>query len=62
MLLQLLAKLSASLGNLFGATEIVPDPDLFVRMYVREAFYPARFEGTQASLNGRLEYRQSVHR
>ncbi len=57
---RLLALLSAAdheLGRLVGASEILPNPDLFVRMYVRrEAVLSSQIEGTQASLMDVLEY------
>lgn len=39
------------LGRLDGITEVLPNPDLFVAMYVKkEALLSAQIEGTQASL------------
>ncbi|HEV3459242.1 MAG TPA: Fic/DOC family N-terminal domain-containing protein [Thermoanaerobaculia bacterium] len=50
----LIAALSATdqeLARLDAATEFLPNPDLFVRMYVRkEAVLFSQIEGTQASL------------
>ena len=46
-----------ALARLDMTTEIVPDPDLFVSMYVRrEAVLSSQIEGTQASLMDVLEY------
>src|SRR5216683_1902274 len=52
-----LSRADHELGRLVGATEILPNPDLFVRMYVRrEAVLSSQIEGTQASLMDVLEY------
>jgi Fic family protein len=57
---EILSTLSAgdrALGRLDGATEVLPNPDLFVSMYVRrEAVLSSQIEGTQASLVDVLEY------
>ena len=46
-----------ALGRLDGATDTLPDPDLFVYMYVRkEAVLSSQIEGTQASLIDVLEF------
>ena len=56
-MLQLLSLANHSLGRLDGATEILPNPDLFVAMYVRkEALLSSQIEGTQASLMDILEF------
>jgi Fic family protein len=56
-LLDLLSTADHELGRLVGASEILPNPDLFVRMYVRrEAVMSSQIEGTQASLMDVLEY------
>lgn len=53
----LLEKATLSLGRLAGSAEILPDPDLFVFMYVRrEAVLSSQIEGTEASLIDLLEY------
>jgi len=50
-----------ALGRLDAATDLVPNPDLFVGMYVRkEAALSSQIEGTQASLNDVLEYEAGV--
>jgi Fic family protein len=52
-----LSRADHELGRLVGATEILPNPDLFVRMYVRrEAVLSSQIEGTQASLMDVLGY------
>jgi Fic family protein len=56
-LLDLLSRANLELGRLVGAAEILPNPDLFLRMYVRrEAVLSSQIEGTQASLMDVLEY------
>ncbi len=56
-LLPLLSKADQELGKLIGAAHILPNPDLFVFMYVRrEAVLSSQIEGTQASLMDILEY------
>src|SRR5258708_39803059 len=50
-LLQLLSQENIALGRLDGASEILPNADLFVAMYVhKEAVLSSQIEGTQASL------------
>src|SRR3989337_1376224 len=47
----LLAKAHSALGRLDGVSEIVPDINFFVRMYVKkEATLSSQVEGTQATL------------
>ncbi len=49
-ILTLLSKADRCLGRLDGITEILPNPDLFVAMYVKkEALLSSQIEGTQAS-------------
>jgi Fic family protein len=49
--------LSQALGRLDGATEALPNPDLFVYAYVRkEAVLSSQIEGTQASLIDVVEF------
>ena len=56
-LIQALSKAELALGRLDGSTEVLPNPDLFVLMYVRkEAVLSSQIEGTQASLIDLLEY------
>ena len=53
----LLSKADRALGRLDGSTDILPDPDIFVFMYVRkEAALSCQIEGTQASLMDVLEF------
>jgi len=53
----LVSKSDIALGRLDGAIRLVPDPDIFVFMYVRrEAVLSSQIEGTQASLMDILEY------
>ena len=50
-LLELLSTADRKLGRLDGITQILPNPDLFVAMYVKkEALLSSQIEGTQASL------------
>jgi Fic family protein len=56
-LLALLSKADLALGRLDGSTETLPNPDMFVFMYVRkEAVLSSQIEGTQASLLDVLEF------
>jgi len=59
-------KLSAgdrALGRLDGATEVLPNPNLFVAMFARrEAVLSSQIEGTQASLVDVLEYEADAAR
>lgn len=56
-----LADASRALGRLDGATEILPNVDLFVYMYVRkEAVLSSQIEGTQASLIDVLEHESEL--
>jgi len=56
------ANASRMLGRLDGATEVLPNADLFVYMYVRkkEAVLSSQIEGTQASLIDVLEHESEV--
>lgn len=59
----LLSKADRALGRLDGASEILPNPDLFVLMYVRrEAVLSSQIEGTRASLTDLLEYEAALRR
>jgi len=54
-LLSLLSDASLAVGRLDGIAENVPDPDLFVAMYVnREAVLSSQIEGTQSTLEDLL--------
>jgi Fic family protein len=60
-LLELLSRADRALGRLDGSTEALPNPDLFVMMYVRkEAVLSSQIEGTQASLADVLELEAKV--
>jgi Fic family protein len=52
-----LSQADRALGRLDGSTETLPNPDLFVFMYVRkEAVLSSQIEGRQASLMDVLEF------
>lgn len=56
-----LSKADRSLGRLDGAIQTLPDPDLFVFMYVRkEAVLSSQIEGTQSSLSHLLKREAKV--
>jgi Fic family protein len=51
----LLERANQALGRLDGITLVLPDPDLFIYMYVRkEALLTSQIEGTQSSLSDLL--------
>jgi Fic family protein len=55
-MLGLLSHAVLALGRLDGVVRVVPDPDLFVAMYVRrEAVLSSQIEGTQSTLEDLLE-------
>lgn len=55
-MLKLLSDADRKLGRLDGITQILPNPELFVAMYVqKEAVLSSQIEGTQASLTDVLE-------
>jgi Fic family protein len=57
----LLSKADAALARLDGVTEVLPNPDIFVAMYVKkEALLSAQIEGTQVSLQGVLEFEANL--
>jgi Fic family protein len=54
---KLLSNADRALGRLDGITTILPNPDLFVAMYVKqEALFSSQIEGTQSTLEEVLEY------
>lgn len=56
-MMALLSAADRALGRLDGSTDALPNPDLFVFMYVRrEAALSSQIEGTQASLIDLLEF------
>ncbi len=58
----MLSKADRALGRLDGSIQTLPDPDLFVFMYVRkEAVLSSQIEGTQSSLNDLLEAEAAIH-
>ncbi len=62
-LADLLEKATPALGRLVGSAEILPNPDLFVLMYVRrEAVLSSQIEGTEASLVDLLEYEAQLEK
>lgn len=59
----LLSGADRAIGRLDAVTELLPNPDMFVGMYVRkEAVYSSQIEGTQASLTDLLEYEAEAAR
>lgn len=55
-MIRLLSEADRKLGRLDGITQILPNPELFVAMYVKkEAVLSSQIEGTQASLTDVLE-------
>ena len=56
-ILRLLSDADRSLGRLDGVTSVLPNPDLFVAMYVRhEAVLSSQIEGTQSTLEDVLQF------
>ena len=56
-LMRLVSQADQAVGRLDGAATTLPDPDLFVAMYVRhEAVLSSQIEGTQCTLEDVLEY------
>jgi Fic family protein len=56
-LTRLLSEADHALGRLDGVTSILPNPDLFVAMYVRhEAVLSSQIEGTQSTLEDVLQF------
>lgn len=52
-----LSKADRALARLDGIVTVLPNPDLFIAMYVKkEALLSSQIEGTQASLEGVLEF------
>lgn len=57
----LLSKADRDLARLDGITSVLPNPDLFIAMYVKkEALLSSQIEGTQASLEGVLEFEAAL--
>lgn len=60
-MLALLSEADRALGRLDGSADTLPNPDLFVMMYIRkEAVLSSQIEGTQASLVEVLEIEANV--
>src|SRR5918992_649541 len=58
---RLLSDADRSLGRLDGVTSVLPNPDLFVAMYVRhEAVLSSQIEGTQSTLEDVLQFEIDV--
>ncbi len=56
-MMRLLSDADRALGRLDGVATTLPNPDLFVAMYVRhEAVFSSQIEGTQSTLDDVLEY------
>src|SRR6266567_7503594 len=56
-MVRLLSDADRALGRLDGATSILPNPNLFVAMYVRqEAVLSSQIEGTQSTLEDVLQF------
>lgn len=56
-LIRLLSDADRALGRLDGVATILPNPDLFVSMYVKqEAVFSSQIEGTQSTLEDVLEF------
>src|ERR1700722_12509428 len=54
---RLLSDADRALGRLDGVASVLPNPDLFVAMYVRqEAVLSSQIEGTQSTLEDVLEF------
>lgn len=61
-LLRLLSDADRALGRLDGAATVLPNPNLFVAMYVRqEAVLSSQIEGTQSTLQDVLEFEIDIH-
>lgn len=60
-LIALLSDADRSLARLDGMTQILPDLDFFIYMYIKkEALLSSQIEGTQASLEGVLEFEANL--
>jgi Fic family protein len=60
-LLSLLSDADRALARLDGIITVLPNPDMFIGMYVKkEALLSSQIEGTQASLEGVLEFESNL--
>jgi cell filamentation protein, protein adenylyltransferase len=60
-MMDLLSRADTALGRLDGTADVLPNPDLFVAMYVKkEAVLSAQIEGTQASLDDLLAFEANM--
>lgn len=60
-LMDLLSRADTALGRLDGSADVLPNPELFVAMYVKkEAVLSAQIEGTQASLDDLLVFEANM--
>lgn len=60
-LISLLSDADRALGRLDGIVEVLPNPNLFVAMYVRqEAVLSSQIEGTQSSLEDVLQFQIDI--
>jgi Fic family protein len=56
-----LSKADRALARLDGITTVLPNPDLFIGMYVKkEALLSSQIEGTEASMQGILEFEANL--
>lgn len=61
-MLSLLSRADRALGRLDGVSTILPNPDLFVAMFVRhESVLSSQIEGTQSTLEDVLEFEATPH-
>lgn len=57
----LLSKADRALARLDGITTVLPNPDLFIGMYVKkEALLSSQIEGTEVSMQGILEFEANL--
>lgn len=62
-MMRLLSEADRKIGRLDGITQIIPNPGLFLVMYIKkEAILSSQIEGTQASLSDVLELEEKVKR
>jgi Fic family protein len=62
-ILKLLSEADVSIGRLDSLSDLLPNPDLFVMMYIKkEAVWSSQIEGTQASLMDVLEFEAEAMR